>query len=171
MANSIFPKILRRVPTVIELCHAVKHFYWVVPPKPSSNYQVSLSFILGIFNFYQIEPRDPDFPIQTVVEIRKEILLFIRRLIVMTDDGDSSRDEEINTLLNFVSTVNEDDNLYDFTTLIINLLAEFPQFMIPSLDRNKAIGVVFKLLTSPNQLIRLPALKLLGFFLQRSTMK
>ena len=118
-----------------------------------------------------MEPRNPDFPSQTVIEIRKEILLFIRRLIVMTDDGDNSRDEEINTLLNFVSIVNEDDNLYDFTALIIHLLSEYPQFMIPSLDRNKAIGVVFKLLTSPNQLIRLPALKLLGFFLQRSTIK
>lgn len=35
----------------------------------------------------------------------------------------------------------------------------------------QAVALVFKLLSSPNQLIRIPALKMFGFYLQRSTLK
>ena len=85
-------------------------------------------------------------------------------MIIMNaeESPDGQRDEEIHTLLNFVATVHEDDNLYDVLSLLTRLLAEHPAIMIPALDRNRALGVLFKLLASPNQLIRIPALKMFG---------
>ncbi|CAJ0941809.1 unnamed protein product, partial [Mesorhabditis belari] len=159
LANANFPQILRRVPTVVEMCHALKHYYYVVEPKAPSQYMV--------------EARNSSFPSQHVVSIRSSILAFINRMIIMNaeESPDGQRDEEIHTLLNFVATVHEDDNLYDVLSLLTRLLADHPAIMIPALDRNRALGVLFKLLASPNQLIRIPALKMFGYFLQRSTFK
>ncbi|CAJ0580841.1 unnamed protein product, partial [Mesorhabditis spiculigera] len=159
LANANFPQILRRVPTVVEMCHALKHYYYVSTPKSPSEYRV--------------EPRLATFPNQHVVSIRHHILTFINRLMLMNveEGADTNRDEEIHTLLNFVATVHEDDNLYDVLALLTKLLAEHPAIMIPGMDRNRALGVIFKLLKSPNQLIRIPALKMFGYFLQRSTFK
>ncbi|KHJ91255.1 hypothetical protein OESDEN_08884, partial [Oesophagostomum dentatum] len=61
----------------------------------------------------------------------------------------------------------QDDNLYDVLALLNRLLGFYPQIMVPIFDKDKDVGVVFKLLSSPNQLIRIPALKMFGFFLQR----
>ncbi|VDK72382.1 unnamed protein product, partial [Anisakis simplex] len=55
--------------------------------------------------------------------------------------------------------------------LTTRLLAERPAVMVPAFDRNKGLAVVFKLLNSTNELIRVPALKIFGFFLCRSTLK
>lgn len=50
-------------------------------------------------------------------------------------------------------------------------MADHPAAMIPAFDMKQGVRVVFKLLASESQLIRLQALKLLGFFLSRSTHK
>ncbi|PAV82534.1 hypothetical protein WR25_15898 isoform B [Diploscapter pachys] len=159
LANNNFPHMLRRVATVLEMCHALKHFYWIARPKSPSTYQV--------------EERSEDFPNQDVVQIRGSILAFIYRLVILNaeESVETNRDDELHALLNFVATVHEDDNLYDVLALLNRLLSEHPAILIPALDRNKALGVVFKLLASPNQLIRIPALKMFGFFLARSTLK
>ena len=61
--------------------------------------------------------------------------------------------------------------MYDVLHTVVGLLAEDPQSMVPAFDRKKAHTCVIRLLASPNELIRLPALKMLGFFLSRATNK
>lgn len=65
----------------------------------------------------------------------------------------------------------QDDNLYDVLALTTRLLSERPATMVPAFDRKKGLAVVFKLINSVNELIRIPALKIFGYFLCRSTLK
>lgn len=67
--------------------------------------------------------------------------------------------------------VHEDENLHDILQTLISLMADHPAAMIPAFDMKQGVRVVFKLLASESQLIRLQSLKLLGFFLSRSTHK
>ncbi|CAB3401727.1 unnamed protein product [Caenorhabditis bovis] len=161
LANNNFYQMLRRVPTIIEMCHTLKHFYWLKAPQTPSSYTV--------------EERPESFVMADIVAIRNSILTFINRLIVSIpgdpSDSDECHDQEVHTLLNLLATVREDDNLYDVLALVTRLLAEHPALMIPAMDKNKALGIVFNLLSSTNELIRIPALKILGFFLARSTLK
>lgn len=50
-------------------------------------------------------------------------------------------------------------------------MSEHPSSMVPAFDSKYGVRTIFKLLASESQLIRLQALKLLGFFLSRSTHK
>ncbi|KAG8331827.1 hypothetical protein J6590_034216 [Homalodisca vitripennis] len=50
-------------------------------------------------------------------------------------------------------------------------MSDHPAAMVPAFDMKHGVRTVFKLLASESQLIRLQALKLLGFFLSRSTHK
>lgn len=50
-------------------------------------------------------------------------------------------------------------------------MSEHPSSMVPAFDSKHGVRTIFKLLASESQLIRLQALKLLGFFLSRSTHK
>ncbi|KAL3111646.1 hypothetical protein niasHT_013757 [Heterodera trifolii] len=112
----------------------------------------------------------------TVVHIRGCILQIVNRLMfntVPTDvsEKEVSRDEEFQCMLNFVNTVQEDDNLYDVLTQLSNQLANHPAIMVPAFDRKKALCVIFKMISSGNELIRIPTLKMLSYFLCRSTQK
>ncbi|KAK0416360.1 hypothetical protein QR680_012438 [Steinernema hermaphroditum] len=169
LVNTNFSTMVRRTATVSELIHAIKTAYWVVPPRSPSAYSVK-----GL--------DDPSRPSkEDIVKIRGHILALINRLMFMnvpsstsavsTDDGEFNRDEEFQLMLNFVGTVYEDDNLYDVLSLMMRSLYEHPAVVIPAFDRKKGISIVFKLLNSPNELIRIPALKLFGYFLCRSTLK
>ncbi|EFO98577.1 CRE-SEL-2 protein [Caenorhabditis remanei] len=160
LANNNFSQMLRRVPTVIEMCHTLKHFYWLALPQTASDYTV--------------EERPENFATADIVAIRSAILTFINRIIIASagpEEEERVRDQEVHTLLNLLATVREDDNLYDVLALVTRLLAEHPAIMIPAIDKNKALGIIFNLLAAPNELIRIPALKILGFFLSRSTLK
>ncbi|CAF2115534.1 unnamed protein product [Rotaria magnacalcarata] len=48
-------------------------------------------------------------------------------------------------------------------------MSEYSRTIVPAFDRQQGLKTVFKLLASSSEIIRLQALKLLGFFLQRST--
>lgn len=50
-------------------------------------------------------------------------------------------------------------------------MSEHPASMVPAFDRKHGIKTVYKLLASANEVIRIQAMKLLGFFLMRSTHK
>ncbi|KAL3118074.1 hypothetical protein niasHT_004877 [Heterodera trifolii] len=93
--------IVRRTHTVLTLMHTLKQFYWVVRPTTAPN---SAQMAM--------EPMDR----LTVVHIRGCILQIVNRLMfntVATDvsEKEVSRDEEFQCMLNFVNTVQEDDNL------------------------------------------------------------
>lgn len=160
LSNSNFLSVIRRSAAVVEVLHAIKFYYWVVPPRSPSSYSVK-----------PVESR----PLRAdIVTVRAHMLSFLSRLILISDskEGDDAvRDNEFNALLNFIATVHEDDNLYDVLALTTRLLAERPAAMVPAFDRKKGLAVVFKLLNSSNELIRVPALKIFGYFLYRSTLK
>jgi hypothetical protein len=61
--------------------------------------------------------------------------------------------------------------LIDVLKLVVTLMNEHPPSMIPAFDAKLGVRTVIKLLGSENETIRLQTLKLLGFFLQKSTMK
>lgn len=70
------------------------------------------------------------------------------------------------TLLNPITI-----RLYDFIGFYVGLMSDHPAAMVPAFDMKYGVRTVFKLMASESQLIRLQALKLLGFFLSRSTHK
>jgi hypothetical protein len=70
-----------------------------------------------------------------------------------------------------IAIIFQDDNLYDVLAVTTRLVSDEPSTMVPAFDRKKGMSVVFKLLASPNELIRLPGLKMLGYFLCRATLK
>lgn len=65
----------------------------------------------------------------------------------------------------------QDENLHDVLQMLISLMSEHPSSMVPAFDAKQGVRTIFKLLAAESQLIRLQALKLLGFFLSRSTHK
>jgi hypothetical protein len=71
----------------------------------------------------------------------------------------------------FVLYMLQDENLHDVLQMLISLISEHPASMVPAFDVKQGVRTIFKLLAAESQLIRLQALKLLGFFLSRSTHK
>ncbi|KAL4003867.1 hypothetical protein ACH3XW_9380 [Acanthocheilonema viteae] len=160
LSSANFLLIVQRCATIIEVLHAIKLYYWVVMPRSPS--------------VYSVISREGRPSRSEVVTIRAHMLTFVSRLICVPDPKESgimNRDSEFNALLNFIATVNEDDNLYDVLALTTRLLSEKPAAMVPAFDRKKGLAVVFKLINSVNELVRIPALKIFGYFLCRSTFK
>ena len=146
---------VRRVSTVLQTVHTLKYYYWVVNPRSASG--ITPKGLDGI------RPSQRD-----ILSIRALILLFLKQLIMM---GDGSKEDELQSILNYLTTMNEDENVQDVLQLLMALLAEFPAAMVPAFDAKQGVRGVFKLVASPNQVTRLMALKILGFFLARSTHK
>ncbi|CAH1776878.1 unnamed protein product [Owenia fusiformis] len=144
---------IRRVSSVLQTIHTLKYYYWVVNPKDRS----------GILPKGTDGPR-PDK--KSILELRGHMLMYLRNLILK---GAGILDDELQSILNFLTTLHEDDNIEDVLQLTVSLMAEHPASMVPSFDRKGGVRTVFKLLASANEGIRLQSLKLLGFFLMRST--
>ncbi|XP_057661633.1 neurobeachin isoform X4 [Diorhabda carinulata] len=146
---------VRRVSTVLQTVHTLKYYYWVVSPRAKSG----------------ISPKGLDGPRpaqKDILAIRSYILLFLKQLIMV---GNGVKDDELQSILNYLTTINEDENLHDVLQMLISLMSEHPSSMVPAFDTKCGVRTIFKLLASESQLIRLQALKLLGFFLSRSTHK
>ncbi|KAJ8969275.1 hypothetical protein NQ317_000994 [Molorchus minor] len=146
---------VRRVSTVLQTVHTLKYYYWVVNPRSKSG----------------ISPKGIDGPRpaqKDILAIRSFILLFLKQLIMV---GNGLKDDELQSILNYLTTIHEDDNLHDVLQMLISLMSEHPSSMVPAFDVKYGVRTIFKLLASESQLIRLQALKLLGFFLSRSTHK
>ncbi|XP_072155979.1 neurobeachin isoform X4 [Bemisia tabaci] len=146
---------VRRVSTVLQTVHTLKYYYWVVNPRDKSG----------------ITPKGLDGPRpaqKDILAIRSHILEFLKQLMMLTN---GVKEDELQSILNFLTTVREDENLHDVVQTLISLMCEFPAAMVPAFDAKQGVRCIFKLLVSSSQLIRLQALKLLGFFLSRSTHK
>ncbi|XP_066153140.1 neurobeachin isoform X2 [Euwallacea fornicatus] len=146
---------VRRVSTVLQTVHTLKYYYWVVNPRMKSG----------------IVPKGLDGPRpaqKDILAIRAYILLFLKQLIML---GNGVKDDELQSILNYLTTVYEDENLHDVLQMLISLMSEHPSCMVPAFDAKFGVRTIFKLLAMESQLIRLQALKLLGFFLSRSTHK
>ncbi|XP_031629560.1 neurobeachin isoform X7 [Contarinia nasturtii] len=146
---------VRRVSTVLQTVHTLKFYYWVVNPRAKSG----------------IVPKGLDGPRpaqKDILTIRAYILLFLKQLIMI---GNGVKEDELQSILNYLTTMHEDENLHDVLQMLISLMSEHPSSMVPAFDVKQGVRSIFKLLGAESQLIRLQALKLLGFFLSRSTHK
>ncbi|XP_049878270.1 neurobeachin, partial [Pectinophora gossypiella] len=146
---------VRRVSTVLQTVHTLKYYYWVVNPRQKS----------GIAPKGLEGPRPAH---KDILTIRAYILLFLKQLIMI---GNGVKEDELQSILNYLTTMHEDENLHDVLQMLISLMSEHPSSMVPAFDAKGGVRTIFKLLSSESQLIRLQALKLLGFFLSRSTHK
>ncbi|XP_010121203.1 PREDICTED: lipopolysaccharide-responsive and beige-like anchor protein, partial [Chlamydotis macqueenii] len=141
---------IRRVGTVLLVMHTLKYYYWVVNPQNRSG----------------ITPKGIDGPRPTqkeILSLRAFLLMFIKQL-VMKDYG--IKEDELQAILNYLLTIHEDDNLMDVLQLLVALMSEHPSSMIPAFDQRNGLQVVYKLLASQSEGIRVQALKVMGYFLK-----
>ncbi|KAL5962455.1 Lipopolysaccharide-responsive and beige-like anchor protein [Taenia solium] len=146
---------------VASALHAIKYYFWMVRPTES---------------LLDSTPAERP-PLRYLVRIRSNLLLFIKPLILQQyqlspySGNFPSNGEEVDSLLNFLCTVREPDNLKDVLYFAVVLMSQHPAVMVPCFDRHDGIQCVFQLLTLPDEDSRLYALKLLGFFLKYSKAK
>ncbi|KAI4896801.1 hypothetical protein NFI96_020705, partial [Prochilodus magdalenae] len=94
---------VRRVGTVLQVMHTLKFYYWVVNPQDRSG----------------VTPKGLDGPRPNQKEIhslRAFLLLFVKQLI-MKDYG--VKEDELQSILNYLLTMHEDDNLMDVLQLLV----------------------------------------------------
>uniref|UniRef100_A0A7N6B3L6 Neurobeachin n=1 Tax=Anabas testudineus TaxID=64144 RepID=A0A7N6B3L6_ANATE len=141
---------IRRVGTVLQLMHTLKYYYWAVNPADSSG----------------IMPKGLDGPRPTqkeIISLRAFMLLFLKQLI-LKDRG--VKEDELQSILNYLLTMHEDENLHDVLQLVVALMSEHPASMIPAFDQRNGIRVIYKLMASKSESIRVQSLKVLGYFLK-----
>ncbi|KAM7419464.1 hypothetical protein PAMA_016534 [Pampus argenteus] len=141
---------IRRVGTVLQVMHTLKYYYWVVSPQDRSG----------------VIPKGLDGPrpnLKEILSLRAFLLLFVKQLI-MKDQG--VKEDELQSILNYLLTMHEDDNLMDVLQLLVALMSEHPGSMVQAFDQRNGIRVVYKLLASKSEGIRVQALKVMGYFLR-----
>ncbi|KAK2846740.1 hypothetical protein Q5P01_009739 [Channa striata] len=141
---------IRRVGTVLQLMHTLKYYYWAVNPSDCSG----------------ILPKGLDGPRPTqkeIISLRAFMLLFLKQLI-LKDRG--VKEDELQSILNYLLTMHEDENLHDVLQLVVALMSEHPASMIPAFDQRNGIRVIYKLMASKSENIRVQSLKVLGYFLK-----
>ncbi|CAL8307384.1 unnamed protein product, partial [Gadus morhua 'NCC'] len=141
---------IRRVGTVLQLMHTLKYYYWACSPLECSG----------------ITPKGLDGPRPTqkeIISLRAFMLLFLKQLI-LKDRG--VKEDELQSILNYLLTMHEDENIHDVLQLLVALMSEHPASMIPAFDQRNGIRVICKLLASKSESIRVQALKVLGYFLK-----
>uniref|UniRef100_A0A674MXB1 LPS responsive beige-like anchor protein n=1 Tax=Takifugu rubripes TaxID=31033 RepID=A0A674MXB1_TAKRU len=146
---------IRRVSTVLQVMHTLKFYYWVVNPQDRS----------GVLPKGLDGPRPNQ---KEILSLRAFLLLFVKQLI-MKDHG--VKDDELQSILNYLLTMHEDDNLMDVLQLLVALMSEHPGSMIQAFDQRNGIRVIFKLLASKSEGIRVQALKVMGYFLKHMPAK
>ncbi|XP_053533643.1 lipopolysaccharide-responsive and beige-like anchor protein [Ictalurus punctatus] len=141
---------VRRVGTVLQVMHTLKYYYWVVNPQDRS----------GVIPKGLDGPRPNQ---KEILSLRAFLLLFVKQLI-MKDLG--VKEDELQSILNYLLTMHEDDNLMDVLQLLVALMSEHPSSMVQAFDQRNGIRVIYKLLASKSEGIRVQALKVLGYFLR-----
>ncbi|XP_072418071.1 lipopolysaccharide-responsive and beige-like anchor protein isoform X1 [Chiloscyllium punctatum] len=141
---------VRRVGTVLQIMHTLKYYYWVVNPQDRSG--VVPKGLDGL------RPNQKE-----ILSLRALLLLFVKQLI-MKDHG--VKEDELQSILNYLLTMHEDDNLMDVLQLLVALMSEHPGSMIPAFDQRNGMRIIYKLLASKNEGIRVQALKVMGYFLK-----
>uniref|UniRef100_A0A8C8RS03 Neurobeachin n=1 Tax=Pelusios castaneus TaxID=367368 RepID=A0A8C8RS03_9SAUR len=135
---------IRRVGTVLQLMHTLKYYYWVVNPADSS----------GITPKGLEGPRPSQ---KEIISLRAFMLLFLKQLI-LKDRG--VKEDELQSILNYLLTMHEDENIHDVLQLLVALMSEHPASMIPAFDQRNGIRVIYKLLASKSESIWVQALKM-----------
>ncbi|XP_074485551.1 lipopolysaccharide-responsive and beige-like anchor protein isoform X20 [Sebastes fasciatus] len=141
---------IRRVGTVLQVMHTLKYYYWVTSPQDRSG----------------VMPKGIDGPRpnqKEILSLRAFLLLFVKQLI-MKDHG--VKEDELQSILNYLLTMHEDDNLMDVLQLLVALMSEHPGSMVQAFDQRNGIRVIYKLLASKSEGIRVQTLKVMGYFLK-----
>ncbi|XP_042340434.1 lipopolysaccharide-responsive and beige-like anchor protein isoform X1 [Plectropomus leopardus] len=141
---------IRRVGTVLQVMHTLKYYYWVINPQDRSG----------------VVPKGVDGPRpnqKEILSLRAFLLLFVKQLI-MKDHG--VKEDELQSILNYLLTMHEDDNLMDVLQLLVALMSEHPGPMVQAFDQRNGIRVIYKLLASKSEGIRVQTLKVMGYFLK-----
>ncbi|XP_070768829.1 lipopolysaccharide-responsive and beige-like anchor protein [Enoplosus armatus] len=141
---------IRRVGTVLQVMHTLKYYYWVINPQDRSG----------------VMPKGLDGPRpnqKEILSLRAFLLLFVKQLI-MKDHG--VKEDELQSILNYLLTMHEDDNLMDVLQLLVALMSEHPGSMVQAFDQRNGIRVIYKLLASKSEGIRVQALKVMGYFVK-----
>lgn len=141
---------IRRVGTVLQVMHTLKYYYWVTNPQDRSG----------------VMPKGIDGPRpnqKEILSLRAFLLLFVKQLI-MKDHG--VKEDELQSILNYLLTMHEDDNLMDVLQLLVALMSEHPGSMVQAFDQRNGIRVIYKLLASKSEGIRVQTLKVMGYFLK-----
>nr|XP_010966797.1 lipopolysaccharide-responsive and beige-like anchor protein isoform X2 [Camelus bactrianus] len=141
---------IRRVGTVLLIMHTLKYYYWAVNPQDRSGITPKGLGISSASIYY-------------VLNMATFLLMFIKQL-VMKDSG--VKEDELQAILNYLLTMHEDDNLMDVLQLLVALMAEHPNSMIPAFDQRNGLRVIYKLMASTSEGIRVQALKAMGYFLK-----
>ncbi|KAM4585354.1 lipopolysaccharide-responsive and beige-like anchor protein isoform 3-T3 [Odontesthes bonariensis] len=141
---------IRRVGTVLQVMHTLKYYYWVSNPQDRS----------GVIPKGLDGPRPNQ---KEILSLRAFLLLFVKQLI-MKDHG--VKEDELQSILNYLLTMHEDDNLMDVLQLLVALMSEHPGSMVQAFDQRNGIRVIYKLLASKSEGIRVQALKVMGYFLK-----
>ena len=141
---------VRRVSTVLQLLHMLKYHYWVTNPQAKSGVVAR-----GL---------DSARPSQTdILTIRSLILLFLKAVI--TVDSTFIDEEHMQSLLNYLTTLNEEENIHDVLSLLLSITANSPKLACQALDRKYAVRAIFKIITSPSERIRIKAVKILIYYM------
>ncbi|KAM9398312.1 LOW QUALITY PROTEIN: lipopolysaccharide-responsive and beige-like anchor protein [Salvelinus alpinus] len=141
---------IRRVGTVLQVMHTLKYYYWVVNPQDRSG--VTPKGLDGL------RPNQKE-----IHSLRAFLLLFVKQLI-MKDYG--VKEDELQSILNYLLTMHEDDNLMDVLQLLVALMSEHHGSMVQAFDQRNGVRAIYKLLASNSEGIRVQALKVLGYFLK-----
>ena len=111
---------VRRVSTVLQTMHSLKSYYWVVRPSPGLDTGVPAK---GVDITRPSE--------QEIVTIRSYILDFVKKLVMI---GAGVKEDELQSILNYLTTVNEDRNLRDVLSMLIQLMNDHPASLVPAFD-------------------------------------
>ncbi|KTF89377.1 hypothetical protein cypCar_00001912 [Cyprinus carpio] len=133
---------IRRVGTVLQLMHTLKYYYWASNPLESSGITPK-----GL-DAEPVSPWQPCCPSHDAARDR------------------GVKEDELQSILNYLLTMHEDENIHDVLQLLVALMSEHPASMIPAFDQRNGIRVIYKLLASKSESIRVQALKVLGYFLK-----
>ncbi|KAL7075815.1 hypothetical protein ACQ4LE_005065 [Meloidogyne hapla] len=163
-------QIVRRTQTVVILMNTLKK-YWITLPNDYTEEETRGEDVEEDENVILQKSCSKNFDRSAIVHIRTCILKLVYNFTFLCCEGNEERDDELQCIFNFIATTNEDDNLYDVLTQTMQQISDHPAILVPAFDKKKVICIIFNLISSPNELIKIPALKMFGYYLCRSTQK
>ncbi|CAK5094591.1 unnamed protein product [Meloidogyne enterolobii] len=175
LANEFFSnidllQIVRRTQTVVILMNTLKK-YWITLPNGYIEEEGEEDGENNAQNKSPARTNNTNFDRSAIVHVRTCILKLVYNFTFLCCEGSEERDDELQCIFNFIATTNEDDNLYDVLTQTMQQISDHPAILVPAFDKKKVICIIFNLISSPNELIKIPALKMFGYYLCRSTQK
>ena len=143
---------IRRVSTVLQLLHMLKYYYWVTNPLARSG--VSPKGMEGIGN----RPEQAE-----ILQIRSLILLFLKSIVTIEEDNVD--DEHMQSILNYLTTLHEEENIHDVLSLLLSIISSNPIVTSAALDRKYVVRALFRILSSSAERIRIKAVKILVYYM------